>query len=1111
MPDLASQQAKELPGTGAGVPSPEEVESSGGPADEAIQLNVVIRIAPVETPEEKEPEDGTKEKAHEKPQDIEEAKPDAVVAAESKGEKELSELSEPVDVVKQEGSELAQAKPETTETPEVVLEEEKRVREILEFEVNLCKERNLGSMIPKAEELLHVGTPVGEPAEYAEAPLQEGQPSGTTVERSESLIAEEPTVVPERAGESEAGEPILEASHLNKGPMSDWETELQRLRDSRLHETPHRAAEEKQVTKPEAEGASPGPSAEPGAATLEPIVIVYERDVLGLLTPEYEVRMTNEREIRLRPPQQQETSVTPTWFEGPAKAEEGYSKSPDIHHVSFPIAGGPPPPGGEKPETTEPPIEHEDMKKDEAGAPEPLGPDEEKEPSGAVAEGEQLVERQPSTAEQEEGEKSLAERTLDAEQVPSAASLTSAEGGGPDEKRTFLGAQEALPGELVEEAMPEERKAEVSEETEPVVAERLESAGPSRVFLPVSATQVSEREEPKKGEIEELPFTSDQTALVELAAKPEESKAGPLESTEGTEPILPEKQVDQQQPEPTRMFLESRAVPEEEVAEPAIAPEVAAEKEEEGFIPATEAAIQPEHGEAIEQRPIYAIVERPESSLEAEVVPIKAPETDAEPREVVAIAGVEEGLVGSMLAEEPKTTASKDYGGTSDWDVMSRESLHARPSTRTADTQTEMSTDALFRSKDVREASTYAFLSEENEEVRRAPDDYLPLYLHRVTLNDKPSIAEMIRKLTPASEEWEEAVPMNWKVNPAKDLEKWPSPCIQDVRSPIIVLFGGINLSALGEVLTGCLILRYNIEDNEWRRCNMMPLPRYGHRCVFLNNEVYIIGGFDNRDATYGLRMSTSFCFRYHAQTGEWNVTAPLKHARGYHGVAVLNNSIYAVGGVDANDLLLSSVERYDHEEDKWVMLEKGLYCGRMGMGVAAFQGSLWVVGGIVQISGLQTCSTAYVEIYNPATDQWTYAANYLPSPRTCVSLLNVNDTELYCFGGIFYNCVGPTRKLLTIDDILVYSEKKKVWRQVSCMPAPRHNAHVLQYKSEAYVVGGQDVEKPDHPLTSIIKTTIPTERFSWGPLRDVPLPISAYGAVVIPPLEESERSAPAV
>lgn len=987
MPHLESQKQKELAEEGADVPAPEEVDSSGGPAEEAIQLNLVIRIAPAEPSEEKK--------------------------TEPMGEKEIPEPVEPTDVAKQ------QAKSETVETPEVVLAEEKRVREILEFEVNLCKERNLGSMIPKAEELLHVGTPVGEPAEYVEAQLPDGQPTGTTADRSESLIAEQPAVLPEQSTETEAGEPILEASHLNKGPMSDWETELQRLRDSRLHETPHRAMEEKQ-----AEGASPRPSAWPdaGVPTSEPIVIVYERDVLGLLTPEYEIRLKNEREIRLRPLQQQETSTEPTWLEGPAKAEDAYSKSPDIHHVSFPTHGGPPPSGAEKPEFIGPPIEREDMKENEAGAPKPLGSDEEKElseaklgePAGELAEAGQLVERQPSTLGEEEGEKSniLPERTLDTEQVLPAASLTSAEGGGPDEKRTFLGA-----------------------EKEPV-----------------------------------------QGALVELPAKPEDS--------EGTELILSEKQVEEPQ-EPARLFLGSGAVPQE----------VTAENEQAGFMPAKEAVIEPEEEQQEKAVPqMSALVERQESVLVGEVVPFPPPVTEKTEEEVLA---------SSTVVEEPKT-----YGGTSDWDVMSRESLlHGRPSTRTADTQTDMSTDALFRSKDVREASTYAFLSEENEEVRRAPDDYLPLYLHRVTLNDKPSIAEMIRKLTPASEEWEEAVPMNWKVNPAKDLEKWPSPCIQDVRSPIIVLLGGINLSALGEVLTGCLILRYNIEDNEWRRCNMMPLPRYGHRCVFLNNEVYIIGGFDNRDATYGLRMSTSFCFRYHVQTGEWNVTAPLKHARGYHGVAVLNNSIYAVGGVDANDLLLSSVERYDHEEDKWVVLEKGLYCGRMGMGVAAFQGSLWVVGGIVQISGLQTCSTAYVEIYNPATDQWTYAANYLPSPRTCVSLLNVNDTELYCFGGIFYNCVGPTRKLLTIDDILVYSDKKKVWRQVSCMPAPRHNAHVLQYKSEAFVVGGQDVEKPDHPLTSTMKTPIPTERFSWGPLKDVPLPISAYGAVVIPPLEEGDRS----
>ncbi|XP_064478432.1 titin homolog [Ornithodoros turicata] len=437
------------------------------------------------------------------------------------------------------------------------------------------------------------------------------------------------------------------------------------------------------------------------------------------------------------------------------------------------------------------------------------------------------------------------------------------------------------------------------------------------------------------------------------------------------------------------------------------------------------------------------------------------------------------------------------------------ESLPARPSTRTADTQTEVSAtpsgvsiETCVHSKDLREASTYAYLSEDTDDGRRVPDDYLPLYLHRVTLNDKPSIADMIQKMTPCSEEWEETIPLNWKVNPAKDLEKWPSPCVQDVRSPSLLILGGINLTALDQVLTGCVILRYNFEENEWRRCSMMPLPRYGHRCVFMNGEIYIIGGFDNRDANYGLRISTSFCFRYNARSGEWSVVAPLKHARGYHGVTVVNGRIYAVGGVDANDMLLSSVEWYNHDDNSWTVLDKGLYCGRMGMGVTAFQNNLWVVGGIVQITGQQTCSTAYVEVYNPATNQWTYAASYLPSPRTCVSLLNVNDTELYCFGGIFYNSAGATRKLLTIDDILAYTDGKKAWKQVASMPAPRHNAHIIQHNGETFVVGGQDVEKPDHPVTNVSAMELSSNKFQWKRLKDIPLPISAYGAVIVPPLE---------
>ncbi|CAN7941701.1 unnamed protein product, partial [Ixodes hexagonus] len=699
------------------------------------------------------------------------------------------------------------------EVPTVVLEEERRVREILEFETSLSKARGAGN-IGKTEELLHVGSP------FAEAVETQKLASSQVTDWQESAVGALPSPPVDTAQtESDQGEPILDAAEFNKGPMADWETELQQLRDSRLHEASHPDSERgKEGKKPEQEGPkhfiivtrkpgdtdwappielpggqgpAPSTSYDSGAPQLDPLIIVYERDVLGLTTAGYEVTMKSEREIKLRAPDQEPR----TFLRSDESPGSGQSPTPELgfHHAE---------------------------------------------------------------------RKRLSNW----------------------DDRKVRNRSQSLPEER-EEA--EEGRAEKPAEETELLAD--ETAG-EMSFLPKSASveeswHLDEIKEPEIALVEKF------VEPEKLAEKPEEKDADKVGRMADILILDMEKEAGErdlralEEPKEREMLQDLRE------SEP----------------PAIEDYISP------------ASVER---SKLATPVKQKVPEVmEVVKRESLPVA-----------AEEPRGLLETPF----DWDMgPSRESLPTRPSTRTADTQTEMSTD-LFRAKDVREASTYAFLSEDAEEGRRAPDDYLPLYLHRVTLNDKPSIAEMIRKLAPCSDEWEEAVPMNWKINPAKHLEKWPSPCVQDVHTPTLLLLGGINLSALGEVLTGCLILRYNLEENEWRRCNMMPLPRYGHRCVYMSGEIYIIGGFDNRDATYGLRMSTSFCFRFNTHTGE----------------------------------LLSSVERYSHDEDKWVVLEKGLYCGRMGMGVAAFQNMLWVVGGIVQIAGLQTCSTAYVEIYNPAVDQ---------------------------------------------------------------------------------------------------------------------------------------------
>ena len=49
-----------------------------------------------------------------------------------------------------------------------------------------------------------------------------------------------------------------------------------------------------------------------------------------------------------------------------------------------------------------------------------------------------------------------------------------------------------------------------------------------------------------------------------------------------------------------------------------------------------------------------------------------------------------------------------------------------------------------------------------------------------------------------------------------------------------------------------------------------------------------------------------------------WEAVAPMAEARENHAVVVLEGKLYAVGGRDNNDGLLSSVERYDAASNAW-------------------------------------------------------------------------------------------------------------------------------------------------------------------------------------------------
>ena len=64
---------------------------------------------------------------------------------------------------------------------------------------------------------------------------------------------------------------------------------------------------------------------------------------------------------------------------------------------------------------------------------------------------------------------------------------------------------------------------------------------------------------------------------------------------------------------------------------------------------------------------------------------------------------------------------------------------------------------------------------------------------------------------------------------------------------------------------------------------------------------------------------------RFNIYTNEWEEVAPLNDHRRALAVISLPDGVYAIGGYDGSNYL-NTVERYDSDENKWVMCKPMKY-----------------------------------------------------------------------------------------------------------------------------------------------------------------------------------------
>ena len=212
------------------------------------------------------------------------------------------------------------------------------------------------------------------------------------------------------------------------------------------------------------------------------------------------------------------------------------------------------------------------------------------------------------------------------------------------------------------------------------------------------------------------------------------------------------------------------------------------------------------------------------------------------------------------------------------------------------------------------------------------------------------------------------------------------------------------------------------------------------------------------------------------AAPGSWHAVAPMAVKRTYHGVGVLDGTLYALGGFafadqcvnetkDPGGCYLASVEAYHPASGNWTQCFTPsasppcvsiapMTITRFNVGVGVLGGELYAVGG--QHGDHQRSQLASVEKYNPTANSWTPVAP-MTEERNGAGV-GVLGGLLYAVGGQSCGHIDGCPVSKTVE---AYDPTKNTWALRAVMSVPRGNMGVGVAGGRLFAAGGYSGDGP--------------------------------------------------
>lgn len=200
----------------------------------------------------------------------------------------------------------------------------------------------------------------------------------------------------------------------------------------------------------------------------------------------------------------------------------------------------------------------------------------------------------------------------------------------------------------------------------------------------------------------------------------------------------------------------------------------------------------------------------------------------------------------------------------------------------------------------------------------------------------------------------------------------------------------------------------YNPASNTWKTLSSMPTARQHTNCCVVNNKIYVIGGLEKGDMKKDDGMEhwaekaklSDKNEAYDPKLNKWETRAPLPTPRQGPGIGVIQNKIYAIGGLKTsayNSPFSQVVEVYDTSTDTWER-KSDFPISIVTHGVVTHNNKLFVIGGQTLDKNRRNHPIANVYYYDEENDKWLRTTD-LPNPIQIVSTAASNGC-IYVIGG---------------------------------------------------------------------------------------------------------------